>query len=539
MIQHLSPPPPLFLSSLLNGLQGRLYYNAYYCQPSLGLSATNGSPIRFFSIDDTLLYWNFFRDFGPLNLGQLYRFCMKLNGKLGITPRSMSSVKSILSTIQNNNFVVCYYSSIDPEKRANAIFLICAWQVLFLDLTPEETFYRFRSHTSAFKQAASPYVNNELNSLPPIPPFHDASPGICTFELTVLDVLRGLAKARTYCFFQDFKTGSFNIGLSLLMFARSHIQKFTLYSYTYQSLFLTIYSFYTADEYEHYELVENGDLNWIIDGQFLAFAGPQDRHEISQEGFVTLTPMMYIKYFEKKHVGLVVRLNKKCYDENVFKQRGINHVEHYYLDGSCPSEKILSDVISSFEKCIFESANSRWTGKAVAVHCKAGLGRTGTCIGAYMMKHYKFTAAEAIGWMRLCRPGCVIGPQQHFLQDIEQKMWHEGDVARLKVHRSLGDTNKKGSVSMPSLKESSDLCVAAVDDASKAVSKPNTARIKQRKSHRVKASGNAYRTNIVVNAFQSIAGFGSCEPNITSVDVVERERQGEALRAAHGKRLHL
>lgn len=242
---------------------------------------------------------------------------------------------------------------------------------------------------------------------------------------------------------------------------------------------------------------------------------------------------MYIKYFEKKHVGMVVRLNKKCYDEKVFIQHGIDHVEHYYLDGSCPSKKILNEVISSFEKCIFESPNLRWTGKAVAVHCKAGLGRTGTCIGAYMMKHYKFTAAEAIGWMRLCRPGCVIGPQQHFLQDIEQQMWHEGDVARLKVHRSLAETNKKGSVSMPMLKKSSDF-----DVEPEALSKPNTTRIKSRKPHRAKASGNICRTNIMMSAFQSIAGFSSCEQNISSGDTIEREGQGEALRAAHGKRLH-
>jgi len=31
------------------------------------------------------------------------------------------------------------------------------------------------------------------------------------------------------------------------------------------------------------------------------------------------------------------------------------------------------------------------------------------------MKHYKFTAAEAIAWIRICRPGSVIGPQQEFL----------------------------------------------------------------------------------------------------------------------------
>lgn len=61
---------------------------------------------------------------------------------------------------------------------------------------------------------------------------------------------------------------------------------------------------------------------------------------------------------------------------------------------------------------------------AIAVHCKAGLGRTGkshlnipgTCIAAYLMKHYHFTAAEAIGYIRICRPGSVIGPQQQFLE---------------------------------------------------------------------------------------------------------------------------
>lgn len=46
----------------------------------------------------------------------------------------------------------------------------------------------------------------------------------------------------------------------------------------------------------------------------------------------------------------------------------------------------------------------------------AGLGRTGTLIGCYMMKHYRFTAAETIGWIRTARPGSIIGPQQHFLE---------------------------------------------------------------------------------------------------------------------------
>jgi cell division cycle 14 len=73
----------------------------------------------------------------------------------------------------------------------------------------------------------------------------------------------------------------------------------------------------------------------------------------------------------------VVRLNKKYYDERKFINAGINHVEHYYLDGSVPPMRILKKVIAAIE-----SAGDA----AIAVHCKAGLGRAGTCTASWIMK---------------------------------------------------------------------------------------------------------------------------------------------------------
>ena len=47
------------------------------------------------------------------------------------------------------------------------------------------------------------------------------------------------------------------------------------------------------------------------------------------------------------------------------------------------------------------------------------MGRTGTLIGLYAMKHYKFPAAAFIGWIRIARPGSILGPQQHYLIEKE------------------------------------------------------------------------------------------------------------------------
>jgi hypothetical protein len=37
---------------------------------------------------------------------------------------------------------------------------------------------------------------------------------------------------------------------------------------------------------------------------------------------------------------------------------------------------------------------------------------------------------EVIGYIRVCRPGSVIGPQQGFIKDIQRIMWMEGDAYR-------------------------------------------------------------------------------------------------------------
>lgn len=72
-------------------------------------------------------------------------------------------------------------------------------------------------------------------------------------------------------------------------------------------------STWSLEEYEHYEQVENGDLNWIVPGKLVAFSGPANRgNEIA--GYRLHTPEDYWDYWRKKNVTAIVRLNKKVGD---------------------------------------------------------------------------------------------------------------------------------------------------------------------------------------------------------------------------------
>lgn len=94
----------------------------------------------------------------------------------------------------------------------------------------------------------------------------------------------------------------------------------------------------------------------------------------------------------------------------------------FMVDGSVPPKKILHKFLRLAET----------TNGAIAVHCKAGLGRTGSLIAAYLIKHYKMSAREAIAWTRICRSGSVIGHQQAWLENMEYRLWNEGQEYRLK-----------------------------------------------------------------------------------------------------------
>ncbi|CAH1991276.1 unnamed protein product [Acanthoscelides obtectus] len=273
-------------------------------------------------------------------------------------------VRKLLRFAKGTRSVV-YYTCSQLERKTNAACLIGCFAVIHLGFHPDE-------------------IWKILLELSPYKLYIDASQVACCFHLCIQDVLNAVHKAVQFNFFN--------------------------------------FEDFNVSEYDMYDLLQYGDINWLVPRKFLAFIGPSENNQGHPPGY-------YLKYFLKNDVKYVIRLNQACYDSKVFINAGIQHVDLIFPDGTTPPRDVLIRFLD-----IAEMGPG-----AIAVHCKAGLGRTGSLIGAYLIKHYHLTAREAIGWMRLCRPGSVIGYQQIWLEKLEPWLWKIGNHYRM---RKFGASDK-------------------------------------------------------------------------------------------------
>jgi cell division cycle 14 len=170
---------------------------------------------------------------------------------------------------------------------------------------------------------------------------------------------------------------------------------------------------FDVDDYERFD--DPGFLNAnAINPKFIAFLGPETKSLQKQWNQFMHEPGEYVEEFQKRGVSTVVRLNEpSTYDKAVFERAGIEVVDLEFRDCTTPSPSIIKRFLDAVD-------NAKGV---VAVHCMAGLGRTGTLIAIHMMKHDGFSGLEAIGFVRLMRPGSIIGPQQEFLRDLDDVVW--------------------------------------------------------------------------------------------------------------------
>jgi len=323
-------------------------------------------PFIFWTFHDNpgIKYEGFNMDFGPFNLAVTHQFCSKL--KVWLDTQAYR---------EPDKYVVVVLDENDLSRKLNATLLVAIAAMVLLHLTDQEVIQRlnfYMIHKGEPCKMSKDLVFRRKKK------FTDVSGEPSLMNLTLEDCIRAF----------------------------------------YAAIRFRFYDYYEFDqaEYLFYETVMSGDLNWIVPGKLLAFAGPSENHCPTPYSDRHL-PQYYYHYFKDHNVSTIVRLNEPEYNGSTFQELGFDHQDLIFPDGYPPTSTIAGKFIN-----IVDEAKG-----AVAVHCYAGIGRTGTLIAAYLIARYDFTPQMAVAWTRICRPGSVIGAQQDWLLKFDSLVVKNSD----------------------------------------------------------------------------------------------------------------
>ena len=131
--------------------------------------------------------------------------------------------------------------------------------------------------------------------------------------------------------------------------------------------------------------------DWIIEDKLAASSYPRDDE--------------HLRALHAAGVRALVTLHQRPVDQDKLDALGVA-AQHY------PVQDFAAPSLDQIEAAIAFIKRKLAAGEGVAVHCAAGLGRTGTVIACYLV-HEGYAPAEAIAHVRSRRPGSVeTGEQQ-------------------------------------------------------------------------------------------------------------------------------
>ena len=132
-------------------------------------------------------------------------------------------------------------------------------------------------------------------------------------------------------------------------------------------------------------------FSWVLDGTLAGMAVPDDLVEA-------------LKFLDEEGVGCLVSLTRKPLDEVIVNGYGLDYHHLPIPDFSPPTQGQADEFVR-----IVDEARERGVG--VAVHCIAGMGRTGTMLACYLVSRGD-AAIEAIRRVRRLRPGSIETSEQ-------------------------------------------------------------------------------------------------------------------------------
>mmetsp|Transcript_51288 Transcript_51288/g.111318 ORF Transcript_51288/g.111318 Transcript_51288/m.111318 type:complete len:533 (+) Transcript_51288:53-1651(+) len=121
-------------------------------------------------------------------------------------------------------------------------------------------------------------------------------------------------------------------------------------------------------------------------------------------------------FFERMQLRCIVRLNRETEFEHTHSNAAISVLSSQihateFNDGEVPPPEVVRAFLSVCSAYRTQCASDGVPGR-LAVHCVAGLGRTGLMVGIYAAHRHKVRGSVFHGWTRMCRPGTVQTTEQ-------------------------------------------------------------------------------------------------------------------------------
>ena len=117
-----------------------------------------------------------------------------------------------------------------------------------------------------------------------------------------------------------------------------------------------------------------------------------------------------LSFLKSKGITAIVTLTERSLSQRILQRHGFQHIHIPISDFSCPSLAQITTFVEFVESIISKD-------EAVAVHCQAGIGRTGTMLACYLVKD-GYAPEESLFQIRNLRPGSVeTKPQENIIYD--------------------------------------------------------------------------------------------------------------------------
>ena len=154
-----------------------------------------------------------------------------------------------------------------------------------------------------------------------------------------------------------------------------------------------------------------GNFSFVIPGKLAGCAKPGGWGD----------PRADLAGLARQGIGAIVTLTQEALDRSALADIGFRSLHLPIQDFQPPSRTQIRDFVAFVDDCLID-------GLAVAVHCGAGMGRTGTMLACYLVSSGQ-SAAEAIRQVRGLRPGSIETPEQERSVADYQKSLNAGKKA--------------------------------------------------------------------------------------------------------------